>query len=1051
MKHYSRKKYSGNEIPMRIFTLLLFCFVSVSYMQAQNISGTVVDSSNEPLIGVSVVIKNTANGTITDIDGRYSVTVPDSKSTLVFSYIGYVTKEITVGNSRTINVVMEEDAQTLDEVVVVGYGTMKKRDLTGAVNSIRGESLEKDQPNTLQDMLRTGVAGLYVGIATDTKGNSDMLLRGKNNMRDEGKNEGEKSNNNPLVVLDGVIYPGEITDINPNDIEQIDVLKDASSAAVYGAKAANGVILITTKKGREGKAVINFNATVGLSFKNSLPEVYQGDEFVAFRQAVEESLNSGKAGGYYANPMGLNNVDLNTWMDGASGNPVDVWLTRLELSEIEIKNYKLGKYIDWERESFKNVALRQDYTVSISGRKNDMSYYSSLNYVKNDNNVKKGGYDAIRARINLEGRPQEYLTYGVNAQFTSRDEGYVSYSATGYQSVSPYGDMYEADGSLKLYPNNNLNGKNPLIDAFYTDRKKDINNLNASIYLKLNLPLGFSLQTTYSPRFEWMNYLNHESSEHPSWVADGGRVKRQQTKEFYWQWDNTLKWNKTFGAHAFDLTLLANWEKFQKWDNTMENKGFAPSDILGFGGIGFGTSPEVTADDRYKTGDAYMGRLHYVYDNKYLITATVRRDGYSAFGVNNPRATFPGVALGWVFSEENFFPETNWFEYGKLRASWGKNGNREIGEYKALMVFSPRKYLYVDNTTGELVNVSTYFSMNMANPNLKWETTKAFNVGLDFSFIRGRIAGSIDVYRKNTTDLLNDRKLPSITGFTLVTSNIGEVQNTGVEFSLNTTNIQQKNIIWRTNFNFAYNNNKIKHLYGLTENIKDTQGNIIGQKEADDIAKGYFIGHAIDEIWGYKVLGVWQESEREEAAKYGQTPGDMKIYDTSPTGEKDYKYDNTDKQFQGHLTPKVRFNMRNELTFFKNFTFSMSLYSYLGHKKEFNRAKNDGALLNLTNQIKRDYWTPENPTNDYARLTAKRPQGIDFSVYRNASFIRFDNISLGYEVPKSFLKNAKIERMNVNVTLRNVGYIAPGWPGEDPENSGKNTPRLLNFGINLTL
>ncbi|BEG99952.1 SusC/RagA family TonB-linked outer membrane protein [Bacteroides sedimenti] len=999
-----------------------------------NIKGTIVDEAGMPIIGANILIEGTKKGTITDIDGNFSLFAQHG-SNLRISYIGYQTK--TVKASATAIIKLVENTKTLDEVVVVGYGTMKKKDLTGAVNTLKVEQLEKDQPKTIQDMLRTGVAGLAVGMATDSKGNTSMLLRGKGSM---------SAGTSPLIVLDGVIYPGEITDINPSDIEQIDVLKDASSAAVYGAKASNGVVLITTKKGTRGKKpVINFSATLGVAFKNSLPEVYKGKEYVNYRQAVEESMYPSKPKGYFSDPTALSGSELSTWMDGASGDPTAIWLSRLEMSNIEIENYKAGNVTDWEKLTYNNAALRQDYTVSVAGNKEEMSYYSSLNYIKNENNLKGGGFDAVRARFNLESKAQKYITYGVNAQFTARNEGYISVG--GYQSCSPYGNVYDENGKYKLYPNDNLNGYNPLIDAVYTKRINDINNINASMYLKVNLPFGLSVQTTYSPRFEWTNYLNHQSSEHPAWAKDKGNVTREQTKDFFWQSDNMLKWNKEFGKHAFDVTLLANCEKFQRWNNEMTNKLFEPSDNLGYGGIGYGTQPTVNSNDSYRTADAYMGRFHYVYDKRYLITATVRRDGYSAFGMNNPRATFPALALGWVFSEENFFPKNTFVEYGKLRLSWGKNGNRDIGAYEALMRLDPRKYYYCDYLTGDLINVNSFYASNMANPNLKWESVTAYNAGLDFALFNGRLSGSLDVYIKSTSDLLNARILPSITGYTNVISNIGEVQNKGFELSLNSRNIKENNFNWNTSFNLAYNKNTIKHLYGLTEDIKDEAGNVIGQKEADDISKGYFIGRSLDEIWGYKQIGVWQIDEAEEAKKYGQMPGDMKVLDV----DGNYKYDNKDKVFQGHTTPQVRWNMRNEFIIFKNISASFSVYSYIGHYASFNRAKNDNALLNVTNQIKTPYWTPDNPTNEYARLKAARPAGIDFNVYSKASFLRFDNISVGYIFPKAWLKNAKIEGLNVNLTMRNVGYIAPSWKGEDPENSGSNTPRIVYFGINLTL
>lgn len=1038
MKQNSKKKHAGKGYPLRILVLLFGCLLSASFAGAQKtVSGTVVDVNNEPLIGVSVSVKNQAMlGTVTDGEGNYTLQVPDAKATLVFSYIGFRTFETVVGNRELIRVRMEEDNQLLEEVVVVGYGTMKKKDLTGAVGTIDGEVLAKEQPNTLQDMLRTGVPGLSMGIATDAKGNAgSILIRGKNSFRDS---------NTPLLVLDGVIYYGELTDINPNDVERIDVLKDASSAAVYGAKAANGVILVTTKRGQAGKPVIRFSATLGASFRNGLPETYKGKDYIRYRQAVMESQNAGRPAGFYADPSHLSNTELAAWMalDGSSGDPTDVWFSRLALAPVERDNYKAGRVTDWEDLTYR-TAFNQDYTVSVSGKKDDLSYYTSLNYLKNESNIRGGGYSAVRARFNLESKATSFLTYGINTQFTSRDEGYVGVSGSGYRTASPYGDIYDADGKLKAYVNDNNNQPNPLIDAAYTDRINDINNLNASVYLKVDLPLGFTLQTTYSPRYQWTTYLNHRSTEHPLWANSTETAVRKMTKQFYWQWDNTLKWNKTFGKHALDATFLINWEKLQNWSEQMTNSGFQPSDVLGAHGIAWGTNPVVTSDDNVQTGDALMGRIHYVYDNRYLVTATYRRDGYSAFGQNNPRAGFPSVAVGWVFSEERFFPKNDWFDYGKLRFSWGQNGNRDIGMYEALMRLEPRKYNYIDALSGKVIDVNSYYAYRMANKDLKWESTSSFDLGLDFGLIGSRITGSFDVYKKITNDLLVSRELPDIIGYGSVMSNIGEVQNVGVELMLNSTNIDTKKFSWTTSFGFSYNKNRINKLYGLMENILDAEGNVIGQKEADDIQNQRFIGKSIDEIWDYKILGVWQEDEREEAAEYGLSPGDFKLLDK----DGNYRYDSTDKEFLGSKVPKYRLSMRNSFTFLENFNFSFNLYSYLGHYKTFNRALNNGALINTTNQIRNDYWTPGNPTNEYARLGAKTP--VTFNVWRKANFVRLDNISLGYQFPKRLIQPLKLEALNMSLTMKNMAYISC-WPGEDPENSGANTPRTVYFGLNVT-
>lgn len=1047
MKHLSMTKDVASTSNKTIVLLLLFLF-SVGYATAQTISGIVTDSANEPLPGVSVTVKGEQKGTLTDFDGKYKLELSNKSVVLVFSYVGFDKQEVTVGNQTNISVVLQESDLMLDEVVVVGYGTMKKKDLTGAIGMVNAEALEKEQPNTLQDLLKAGVPGLSMGVATDAKGNSgDMIIRGKNSF---------SAKTDPLLVLDGVIYYGELTDINPNDVERIDVLKDASSAAVYGAKSANGVILITTKKGKSEKPVIRFGTVLGLAFRNSLPPTYKGEDYIRYRQAVMEAQNPDKPSVHYTDPSTLNNTDLDIWL-GTSPSIGDMtslredWLARLGLSAIERRNYMSGNIVDWEDLTYQ-TAFNQDYSVSVSGKKDATSYYTSINYLKNESNVKGSGYSAVRARVNLESKAMKILTYGLNTQFTSRDEGYVPVGGGGYRTASPYGDVYDAQGKLTLFVNDNNNQKNPLLDSYYTQKEHGINNLNSSVYLKLDLPFDFSIQTTYAPRFQWDNMRQHKSTDHPQWnTEDSETAIRENKKEFYWQWDNMLKWNKEFGKSAFDFTFLLNWEKFQKWTDKMTAKGLVPSDVLGSHGVAWNTSSIITSDDSYSTGSALMARLHYSYADRYLITSTIRRDGYSAFGSSNPYATFPSVAVGWVFSEEHFFPKNPWFNYGKLRVSWGKNGNRDIGMYDALMRLEPRKYYYIDKVTGALVDINTYYSSRMENKDLKWESTSAYDVGLDFGLIDSHITGSIDVYQKRTNDLIVNRELPDVMGYGSVVTNIGQVQNSGIEISLNSRNISTKDFSWNTSFGFSYNKNKINKLYGLMENVLDENGNVVGKREADDITNQRFIGRSIDEIWDYKILGVWQEGEEMDAAaqKHKLQVGDFKIWDKDGSGD----YSSDDKVFLGSKTPRYILNMRNSFTFLKNITFSFSMYAYLGHYQKFNRALNNGALINTTNQIKTEYWTPDNPTNNYARLGSKTP--VVYSIWRKADILRLDNISIGYQFPKSIIQNWKIEALNANLTLKNIHYWS-AFPGQDPESinssnpEGRNVPRTVYFGLNVT-
>jgi hypothetical protein len=426
-----------------------------------------------------------------------------------------------------------------------------------------------------------------------------------------------------------------------------------------------------------------------------------------------------------------------------------------------------------------------------------------------------------------------------------------------------------------------------------------------------------------------------------------------------------------------------------------------------------------------------------------MFTGSFRRDGYSAFGLQNPSADFPAAAIGWVFSKENFIA-SNWLNYGKLRISYGINGNRDIGRYLALADLNTGKYQFV-KPDGTVLLVSQLYVNRLQNESLKWERTGSLNIGLDFSVLKDRIAGSVDVYKKSTKDLLISRALPDVTGFSNVLSNLGEVQNRGIEISLNSININHKNFSWRTNVNFTLNRNKIAHLYGLVD-VKDSTGKIIGQVEQDDVANRWFIGHDINEVWDLKVLGVWQVNEADEALRYKVRPGDFKIQDVNNDGI----LDNADRQFLGFGNPRFQWALRNEFTFFKNFDFSFLLYSNWGDLSAFNQARNNSGFLDRQNSYRFPYWTPENPLNDNARLFSSNGQS-PFNVYRKTSFIRLSTIALAYTLPSYLVNKAKLESMKVYINVNNAATYQPDWTFWDAEYGNTPSPRYYSFGLNITL
>jgi TonB-linked SusC/RagA family outer membrane protein len=1001
------------------------------------LKGKVTDDKGEALAGVSILLKETQRGTVTDVNGNYQIEVPEARAVLVFSFVGYIPQELEVGNKTQMDVVLKADVKALDEVVVVGYGTLKKRDLTGAVSQISATKLENENPSSVQDILRANVAGLNVGYSTTAKPGGSLQVRGRKTLN---------ANGDPLIVLDGIIYYGQLADINPNDIQTIDVLKDASSAAVYGAKASSGVILITTKRGKNGKPVITFNANTGLTTRSKNQKLYNAQDFLAFREDVEESMNATHKPYQFSNPNSLPaGISVADWMayDASSGDPTDVWLNRLNLNQVEIDNYKAGKSIDWTKKVFQ-TGLQQDYTVSVAGKKDDLTYYMSLGYLDNKGIIVGDRFKTFRTRLNLEDQITPFLKVGINTQFSNRDESYVPVNWSYMVNVSPWGSEFDQNGKLKLNPHDDLIAINPLLENAYTDRFQKYNTLISTIYANVNLPLGISYQLNFSPRLESYRFFNHQSSDSPQWAPTGGAAWRDQSDIYNWQVDNLIKWKKTINnVHDIDITLLANMEKYQSWQSRMETSAFAPNDDLGYHNIATGSNPRVTSNDEYGTADALMARLFYSYKSRYLLTMSMRRDGYSAFGQSNPRATFPSAALGWVFSDESFF-KVGWMNYGKLRLSYGLNGNRDIGRYVAISDLSTSRYLHV-GSTGVVNQVSTLKVNRMSNKNLQWEKTSSFNLGLDFAFMNNKINGTLEAYNTSSTNLLVQRLLPDVTGFTSVWDNLGHISNKGIELNLSSNNISRPNFAWTSTVNFSLNRNKILGLYGDQADVRDANGQVIGKKEPDDITNKWFIGQPIDVIWDIKVLGVYQESEAETAKKYGVRPGDFKLQDVNDDG----KYTDADRQFLGYQDPRFRWTLRNEFKLFKDFDISFLLYSYWGNKGTFNAAKNQNGYMDRVNSFIQPYWTPENPINDYARLSSSNGSA-SYNVYQDRSFVRMDNISVAYTLPTQATTKLGLKSVKAYFTMRNVAVYARKWKMWDPENNSP-TPRIGTLGINISL
>lgn len=1062
--------------------ICLVFLLNVQFLNAQNstinVRGVVTDGSGEPIIGASVVQKgNTSRGTITDLDGAFTLQGVPATGTLVITYIGYKTVELPLRGKTQVSVKLEEDTKTLEEVVVVGYGSMRKKDLTGSVVQINPTKIADQNPGTVQDLLR-GTPGLQIGYSSSAKSEPSIQLRGQNSLYTEG------SHNAPLIILDGMAFGGELSEINPDDIAQIDVLKDASSAAVYGAKAASGVLIITTKKGKEGKPVINIGVNMAANTKAAYRDVFSPSEYMTYREdwfkattyGYDENGNwgyysksSGVPAGYYDHYNNLSKYGTTSDQWSTSGAKTlqngesleSLYARRMGLdadAALVMQNYLAGKTYDWNKAVFR-TGINQDYNASISGATDKVNYYLSFGYLNNEGAIQGDDYHAFRSNMKINAKVTNWLEVGANVNFQDRsDESNAvplgsNYWDSNQLRQSPYSLRWDDEGNELQYPtsgNPTNGGYNYHFEDQYNELEKGYTVLNTIFNAKLTLPLGITYQFNIAPRYQWFYDRYFMSSELPNSTPAERGVNRNTSKNFDWNLNNTLTWDQTFDKHHFTVTLVQEAEEKRYWYDEIHARNITPSDALGFHYVS-GADKEQSSfytNDTHSQAAAYLGRLFYGYNDRYMFTGTVRRDGYSAFGSNNPWATFWSVGGSWVFSEESFIKQP-WLDYGKLRISYGTNGNRSLKDtYLALSNLSNGGVMGYYNSDGSAAVIQALEISRLGNPNLEWEKTTAYNVGLDFSVLDSRFTGSVEWYYKKTHDMIMNQRLPNFTGFSSITTNLGEVTNSGFELTLNSRNMEIKNFTWNTSFGFSYNKNRINHLYYEY----DENG-----KEINDTSNKWYIGKPVGEIWDFEVDGIWQLNEATEAAKVNQKPGDPKVVNHYTADDKEDGtpvYNDKDKVYQGTTAPPIYWNLRNDFTFLKDFTFSFSMYSYMGHKSQagyYLNGDNSGSMFTQTsNTYKKEYWTPENPTNDYARLNAVGPSGATGvqKVY-NRNFVRLDNITLGYTLPVKFTRKYQIEKIRLTAGVNNVCTF-DSWDYGDPETGGYSN-RQFQFGINVTL
>lgn len=950
------------------------------------IKGTISDKTG-PIIGANVIIKGTTNGVITDIDGNFTLENVKKGDILQVSFIGYSTKEIKISNNNNLHIQLDEDTQSLEEVVVVGYGSQRKSDLTGGVTAVGEDKLGLVSTNNLMDKLAGQIPGLNISTGNAQPGEDQTLrIRGNNSLT---------ASNDPLIVMDGIPYSGSLGDIDPDIIESMSVLKDASSAAIYGSRGSNGVILIQTKKGRQGKATVTYKGQVGMAETERRLDMMSGDEYLQYLYDYNHLKN---------------------------GIPYDQLTPESVLGADELANYKAGRTIDWQDKMFRQ-ALVTNHQISLTGGTESTTYMASISRLRQDGVVRNTGMKRTNISLNINQNLGKWLKIGMSMQAIQKEYGgELPYLEAGLK-MSPFGTYSDEEGNLEYYPmSRNTLFYNPMSDCDAIEDKTN-RNVFISTFADITLPVkGLSFRTNFG-----YNYRNNfVGTYYGKNTLTGSKVDGAASIEntHYWDytWENILKYENTFGKHKIDATGLFSIQETSKQYSKQSAESFV-NDEGGYHNMAGGEKNKSLSSSLTETALlSYMIRLNYAYAGKYLLTLTGRSDGYSAFGANNKYAFFPSAAAAWNISSEEFMENTrNWLDMMKLRVSYGANGNQGINAYQTLDRLSLTQYVWGDG--GNTVN-GVYLPTNgVGNPNLKWETTYTFNTGIDFGLFNGRLSGNIDFYIANTKDLLMNRTVPYMNGYRSILDNIGQTRNVGVEFALNSINIETKDFLWKTNVNFSLNRDKIVK---LQENGKD------------DITNKWFIGEPTNVYYDYNVIGTWQTDdprwkclvEKDNAGNIisekwgyytddwkeiqkGAEPGSAKLEDVDGDGV----ITADDKKIIGSKLPSFLMSMTNNFTY-KDFYMSFVLNGVFGQWRQMHDQNFDRWMPEFNYLSGMNYWTESNPTNE---MTS--PSYVPYekhSFYKKMNYVQLKNITIGYNIPKTFTQKLGITSARVDVSVNNV-------------------------------
>lgn len=1014
------------------------------------VKGLVTSETGEVLSNVSVQVHNKAGNysasAITDASGVFTFKTLQDGDTyrFTFSHVGYSGKELEgytykTGEIITLSVQLSASSEALSQVVVVGYGTMKKSDLTGVIGSVKSKDLMERPAINVEQSLAGKLAGVNVSTNSGKPGGrTSIAIRGFSSIN---------ASNDPLYIVDGVEWTEGLSNINPNDIESIDVLKDASATAIYGTRGSNGVIIVTTKRGNKNKNVVTYDNYVSF---NQLPpsrnlKVLNARQWLDLEEVVYQNAQKydpvGYAAGKYKDPVEKRKSYL-------VGNT----LGNRELFVLDQKGIPQPIYdIDWSKMVFR-TAVSQTHNLSVTGGSNNTNYGFFVGFANENGIIKESYQKRYNARVTVDQNVKTWLKIGATASYSNKTENGVDDSDGSYNVIrnivemvpfipykykdGVYGFGGDYAGLEKL--------DNPLSEAYENIILNKTGAFNGNAYANIKILDGLEFTSTFGE-----NVINQTNPRFNSSKLQGGARKNSASitsnGTTFWVWSNRLNYTKQLNPNHSINILLGTERQKQNYLSWTASTTLMPDDYYSYFNLGAGATP--LAPSSVSTGyqmESYFGRLNYNLMGKYLFTATGRFDGSSRFGENNKFAFFPSGAFAWRVSKEDFLKNNKTISDLKLRVSYGLTGNSAIGSYRSQANLTTNSYIFNGRTTG--VSISS-----LANPDLKWEKTRQFNIGADLGLFNNRLNFIVDAYYKNTVDLLLDAPVPSSSGYTIVTRNIGNMENRGLEITLNSVNLLLGEFSWSTSFNFSWLKNKVTALGGNNQDI------IYGFKENQIIR----VGQSVGSIFGYIRDGIYSTDQADQAKAYGKLPGDVIIRDLN----KDGKINASDRTIIGKGIPDFYGTLSNNFQY-KNFYLLVELQYQKGNQI-FNNTRNSsegrfGSANNYATVL--DSWTP---TNQKAVLEQLRPVGysyyMDTRKLSDGSFIRGKNLMLAYSFGRSLTDKLKITSLRVFTSVQNF-FLITNYFGYDPELNNYNTafsqgitytnypkPRTLMVGLNLTL